>query len=354
MEGGVSKWDSLGPFYSVQFVPFASFLKYIIFCALSALYPIYSDPNLYIRNGFCATMPSMKIVLTATDSRGKNIAFATDSLATYSLKEAVSLVKQEKIDGVHVVNRRKGKYIRSNPNTVSWDNLDHLSLTIYSIMKAVDDLRYVSENPGFRRYWKYYSDNLRDIAQKKEDLIYIDGQPRAPKKHVTQKVASVRKHIFDAAKRFDLDPCTIGAILIDEVTRFLPFEAITDAAALIGKNTSVGIAQVTIKTARGLIKQGYYNPNPKKFLKENIDQISSALLYTYLIQPRHSVFFGAAKMRSDIDSWFKKHGEDISASPEKIGYLYSRGAVDTIRMNSRAKQIGGEFYKLSKKILNGK
>ena len=165
----------------------------------------------------------MKIVLTATDSRGKNLAFATDSLSAHSLKEAVRLAEQEKIEGVHVVNRKKGKYVRSNPNTVSWDNLDHLSLTIYSIMKAVDDLRHVSGNPGFRRYWKYYTANLRDLAKKKEDLIYIDGQ-----------------------------------------------------------------------------------------------------------------------------------GEDISGSPEKIGYLYSRGTVDEIRINSRARQIGGEFYKLSKKILNGK
>jgi hypothetical protein len=297
----------------------------------------------------------MKIVLTATDSRGKNLAFATDSLAAYSLKDAVRLAEKDGIEDVHVVNRRKGKYVRSNPNTVSWDNLDYLSLTIYSIMKAVDDLRYVSANPGFKRYWKYYTANLRDLAKKKKDIIYIDGQPRAPKRHVVQKVTSVRRYILDAAKRFDLDPHTIGAILIDEVTRFTPFEEITDAVALVGVNTSVGISQVKIKTVRWLIKKGYYNPNPKdkKLSKENIDKVSSAYLYTYIIQPKHNVFFGAAKMRSDIDGWLSKQSEDISDSPEKISYLYSKGTVDRIRINSRAKQIGGEFYQLSKKILHG-
>jgi hypothetical protein len=297
----------------------------------------------------------MKIVLTATDSRGKNLAFATDSLAAYSLKEAVRLAEKDEIEGVHVVNRRKGKYVRSNPNTVSWDNLDHLSLTIYSIMKAVDDLRHVSGNPGFKRYWKYYTVNLRDLAKKKEDIIYIDGQPRAPKRHVVQRVTSMRKHVHDSAKRFDLDPYTIGAILIDEVTRFTPFEEITDAVALVGINTSVGVAQVAIRTAKGLIKKGCYNPNPKdrKLSKENISKVSSAHLYIYLIQPKHNVFFGAAKMQSDIESWMSRRGEDISGSPEKIGYLYSRGTVDTIRIDSRAKKIGGEFYKLSRKILHG-
>lgn len=298
-------------------------------------------------------MPAMKIVLTATDSRGKNLAFATDSLAAYSLKEAVRLAEQEKIEGVHVVNRKNGKYMRSNPNTVSWDNLDHLSLTIYSIMKAVDDLRYVSGNPGFRRYWKYYTTNLRDFAKKKEDIIYIDGQPRVTKQHVVQKVISVRKYILDAAKRFDLNPYTIGAILIDEVARLSPFEEIMDAIAFVGINTSVGISQVKVKTARWLVKQGYYNPNPKKFSKENIDKTPSAFLYAYLIQPKQNIFFGAAKMRSDIDGWLSRKGEDISDNPEKIGYLYSKGTVDTIRIDSRAKQIEGEFYKLSKNILHG-
>lgn len=59
-------------------------------------------------------------------------------------------------------------------------------------------------------------------------------------------------------------------------------------------------------------------------------------------------------MRSDIDGWMSKRGVDISRSPEKIGYLYSRGTVVEIRIDDRAKQIGGEFYKLSQEILNAK
>ena len=54
----------------------------------------------------------MKIILVATDSRGKNLVFVSDTLGAYSLQDAVQLAKEGKLDNVYPVHRGTGIYLR--------------------------------------------------------------------------------------------------------------------------------------------------------------------------------------------------------------------------------------------------
>ncbi len=63
-----------------------------------------------------------------------------------------------------------------------------------------------------------------------------------------------RELVFEAAEKFDIDPYLLGAILIDEIARLIPFESIVDKIELsiLGRNTSFGVAQVKTDTANAI------------------------------------------------------------------------------------------------------
>ena len=157
----------------------------------------------------------------------------------------------------------------------------------------------------------------------------------------------------DVLRAYSLDE---SIKLTKQIARVHPWEDALDKlfSAHIGTNTSVGIAQVKIGTVRELIAKECYNPNPddKKLSKANIMKTSKAYLYAYAVQPRHSIRFGAARIRQIIDHW--AHEIDLSSRPEIVGTLYS-WKLGTPHpdpgTNDRGTQIAREFYPLAKNIL---
>lgn len=298
----------------------------------------------------------MNIILVVTDTRGKNLVFAVDIFKAYSVDEAKRLATNNKLQGVHIVHTGAGSYLRANPNVLVGDNLDILSVSSHKFFAALDNLNIALPLPGFKLYWKLYQTYLKDRGEKREQVILIDNRPRTTVEHVTEKFAPHRKLVFDAADNFSIDPYLLGAIIIDEIGRASMFEGIFDVllASFVGWNSSAGIAQVTMETARGLIKQGYYNPNPrdKKLSKKHIDKTPRSYLYTYVVQPKHCIYFAAAKMRSLVDEWQSK--ADLTKMPEIIATLYHLPYVKPNadpEPNDRGLQIVNEFYPLAKKIL---
>ena len=170
------------------------------------------------------------------------------------------------------------------------------------------------------------------------------------------RLQSNEDHIFGAAKRFDADPYLLGAIIIDEIVRANPIEEITDVLGLyfIGKNTSAGVAQVKVETARALIQDGYYNPEPNdiQLSPENIHKTRRSYLYDIVKKPAHSIHFAAARIRDLIDKW--KRFVDLTKRPEIIATLYSMGKSphSDPKPNERGFQIANEFYRLTKQWLH--
>ena len=162
-------------------------------------------------------------------------------------------------------------------------------------------------------------------------------------------------NLFSAAKRFKVDPYLLGAIVIDEIAQFTPFEDVFENLAVffIGKNVSAGVAQVKIDTARDLIQKSYYNPDPNnpKLSPMKVGKILRMDLYEYVKQPEHSIFFAAARMRELADRW--KRFVNLDTMPEIVSTLYhlpddKKKPHGNPQPNERGLQIAHEFYKLAK------
>lgn len=300
-------------------------------------------------------MIPMKVILVVTNSGKKNFVFVTDDLRARSLKEAISLTIKGALEVMHIVKAKVGKYLRSNPNMKLEDNLDTTSVTAYRIVKAVDTLDFIIFYPAFQAYWKLRQAYLKRLQNQGKKIIVVDGYLATPKEFVVDTLLKHRGYIFAAAKRFSINPYTLGAIMIDEYARISMLDVLTDEVLLTLHDPSVGIAQVAIETARSLIKQGYYNPNPddRALSEKNIDKASREHLYAYVVQPKHNVHFAAAKIRERIDFWSPRL--DISNRPDMIQYTYARGNKVTLeqlkKLDARARQTRREFYPLAKQIL---
>ena len=298
----------------------------------------------------------MKIVLVVTDSKGENLVFSTDSLKAYSLDESIKLAKRSKLDSVHTVKTGRGAYLRSNPNVTEDDNLDSLSISANHLYLSLDDFTCLLSPKKFKSCAQHLELHFSMIEERGEHVIYIENHPLITREQVIAKLKPYRNIVLSAAERFSIDPYTLGAIIIDEIARVNPWEEILDklGKAFVGINTSAGIAQVKVETARELIQRGYYNPNPSdsKLSQKNIAKTSRSHLYTYVERARHSIYFSAARIRQIIDHW--AHEIDLSNRPEIIGTLYS-WKLGTPHpdpgTNDRGTQIAREFYPFAKNIL---
>lgn len=298
----------------------------------------------------------MKITLVITDSKGKNIVFVTDEGSSHSLSEAIELTKAKKIYDVHVVKSGRGSYLRSNPNETATDNLDALSISGNHVYLSIRDFACITSLSKKKRKACLHHLELHGsmIKERENDIIYIEEHPLITHEKITTTLQPYRKIILAGAKEFSIDPNILGAILIDEVARAAPWEKVLDKLVLVGRNSSAGLAQVTMDTAKDIIKAGYYNPNPsdKKLIPETIHTTSRKHIYDYVIQPHHNIRFAAARIRQTIDYWANEI--DLSSRPEILGTLYNQGLGNPKshpEASNRGRQISEEFYPFIKKVL---
>jgi len=297
----------------------------------------------------------MKIILVTTDTRRKNLVFVSEELKSFSLEEAIDLAQDGKIEGVCAVNRSAGTYLRTKPSVPKSEEFETLSITGRNLLSYAQDARHAVSTPALSRYVELY------LASLKEGKLFIKpvGRPKVLTAAVKEKFTPHRSYIFAAAKKFDIDPKLLGAIIIDEIARLAPFEEIINAleAHIVGLNVSIGIAQVKIDTAHDLIKKGVYHPNPDdmKLPFKRLTNASRAYLYVYLIQPKHNIFFAAGFIRFVIDFW--KVEINLAKRPEIIATLYHQGygkPHPKPESDERGEQITKEFYRLSKRWLREK
>lgn len=195
---------------------------------------------------------------------------------------------------------------------------------------------------------------MENINLDDESYLFINGTPRKLKTQSFEHIRKFRLIILEAAHYQNIDPNTLGAILIDEYLRMGLLDWF-DWVSIIGRETTIGIGQVNVETASGLIKQKLYNPNPadEKLKPETIDTTSKAHLYIYIDEPAHSTNLSAAKIRYDINRWSPE--VDISDRPDILGTLYSREDIKVHskpESNDRGRQIANEFYPIAKDALS--
>lgn len=294
----------------------------------------------------------MKIILAATGAKGRNVVFVSDALQVYTLEEAARLVKEGKLENLYAVNAQRGVYLRAKRATPKREQLEQLSVSSRQLFAHANDTCVAVSTPALARYLQLYEHTLQKDGG---PLIIIEEKAKITKDEAKAMLTPHEDDIFDAARKFKVDPYLLGAIIIDEIARIKPFEDVGEALLVffVGKNASGGIAQVKIETARGLIRDGYYNPNPRdpKLFPERVRNASRAHLYQYVKKPKHSIFFAAAKMRSVIDAWEKF--VNVSSKPDIVATLYSlyKDPHARPKPSERGTQIANKFYQLAKEWL---
>ncbi|MEK7122421.1 MAG: hypothetical protein AAB855_01040, partial [Patescibacteria group bacterium] len=233
--------------------------------------------------------------------------------------------------------------------------LETLSITCRTVFAYAQDARRRRNIPSLNNYIRLYALSLK----KGRAYILPVGQPKVLRVLAAEaraRFVSNKKHIFGAAKEFSIDPALLGAVIIDEIARLLPFEDIIDAMGgdIIGWNVSIGVAQVKIDTAHDLIRKGIYHPNLKdrSLPYARLTNAGRRYLYDYLILPKHNVRFAAAFIRYVFDFWSEYI--DLSNRADIIGTLYHQGYGDpkmNPESNDRGRQIATEFYPVAKRWL---
>lgn len=296
----------------------------------------------------------MRIILVATNARSKSQVFVSDSLKVLSLQEALLHADSGTLEDLFVVRGTYGKYLRSTPNASGKDNLDTLSVSAADIIQYANRTKHAQSTDTISNYTARY---FASLTEKGGPFLKPVGDHKALIADVKNKLIPHAKIIAQAAKEFDIDPHLLGAILIDEIARLDPFEDILEFLGLkiLGRNVSVGVAQVKLETANGLIKKGLYNPNPddKKLpFAGTLSNKNREYLYRYVIEPKHNIRFAAAYIQSIIEVWSAHI--DLAELPEIIATLYSKGYGDpkpNPTASERGAQIMKEFYPLAKKWL---
>lgn len=294
----------------------------------------------------------MKIILVATDTRGKNLVFVSDSHKALSLEDAIRVADKDLLENAYSVNGTSGAYLRSLPNALQKDNLDALSVTAADIIAYANRTRHFQSTDVISLYAAHY---IASLLEHNVPFIETTDGDKEFTDRVRDTIMSYAGIITQAAKEFDVDRNLLGAILIDEVVRMSPFEEIQDRflSNLLGRNVSVGIAQIKLETANTAIKRGLYNPNwkDKKLpFSGTLSNKDRQHLYQYVIEPKHNIRFAAAYMRDIINVWAKKI--DLSKRPEIVATLYPQGYGNPKpdpESNERGDQVAAEFYRLAKK-----
>ena len=296
----------------------------------------------------------MKITLVITNPGGKNLVFLTNSLKTLSLEEAIDKAKTNSLDNLFVIKGKYGEYLRGVPNKSENDNLNTLSVTASDIMSFVNHTRHFKSTDAISLHT---AQHISSIIESGKPFLETTEGDKAFVSVVRDVIKLHSSIIIQTAKEFDIDSYLLGAIIIDETVRMSQFEEIQDKylLKLLGRNVSVGVAQVKLETANGLIKNELYNPNPDDTeipFSGNLRKADREHLYEYVIQPKHNICFAAARIRGLIKEWSKYI--DISNMPEILGTLYHRSYVAPYAHpgpNDRGTQIADEFYLLANKWL---
>ncbi len=289
----------------------------------------------------------MDIILRVMSKPAEKELFIDENLKIYNKEDIVFLVKQKKIDDLYLAKRKGKIYIRSKPNIKTADNISYKTISNTELIAFCKNYAKANTDKKIKRY-----DDVCRERRKKNFIIVKDDKGDFTSTKTSDDIEThLKKHkniILTASKKQNIDPLLLSAILIDEYCRMGWDDWLDWLGALNVKDTSVGIAQIKLSTAREILKKRYYNPVPGKITYQS----PPAQIWLCLNQPEHSIQFSAAAVRLSIDYWRKKK-IDISKQPRILAYLYSYGYTKDIKgaIVKRCKQISTEFYQMAKSIL---
>ncbi|OGC21944.1 hypothetical protein A2310_04005 [candidate division WOR-1 bacterium RIFOXYB2_FULL_37_13] len=289
----------------------------------------------------------MDIILRVINRSTKKELFIDNNLKIYDKEEVLLFITQQKINNLSLAKRNGKTYIKSKPNAKTTDNIFSKSISSTELISFYKNYTKAITDKNIKKY-----DDVRRKQQKKNFITIKDDKgdfvSTKTDNDIKNHLKKYKGVIFKAAREQKIDPFLLGAILIDEYCRMGWDDWLDWLGALNIKDTSVGIAQIKLSTAREILKKCYYNPAPGQITHQS----PSMQIWLYLNRPEHSIQFSAAVIKLSIVYWQKKK-IDISKETRVLAYLYSYGYTKDIKRAKvkRCIQISVEFYQMAKSIL---
>ncbi len=252
-------------------------------------------------------------------------AFVLEDFQVLSLEEILSLVRENKIYKVHIVNKKNAQFIRSDRNARKEDNLNNRIIHA----KKVPDFFKNLKNKFIKFYVLAYAKYL-ELNYAKDELLYLENIARITKSTIKEKFFPLIQSIENAARENNISSKLLASILVDEVPRSGP-DDLFDILGYVGVNTSVGIAQIKVSTLKDLVE--------RKYVKIDKEKKSNKELYKLLSDNVFSTQVAAAHIRSIKDS--RKRWK-VELKDSAIAEDYSRGASKLDAL-SRGKSIVDEI-----------
>ncbi len=134
-------------------------------------------------------------------------------------------------------------------------------------------------------------------------------------------ISKYARDIIKAGEMYNVDPVIIAGCIYAEQVLNLDIEDLGDILCIFGRNTSVGLGQMTIETAYLLEDKGYVSKTdtwigPFFYFRRQ-------LVISRLFNNKTNITYVAAYLRYLIDVW--SVAIDISNMPDILGTLYSGG-----------------------------
>ncbi len=167
-------------------------------------------------------------------------------------------------------------------------------------------------------YIEFYADRKPILHEVGLSLKYTENETEKRASDIIQNNALIIK---DSAKEFEVDHVIVGAVIYQEQATNVNFvDTLTDyIGGLLGLNTSIGVGQVRVNTAKTLEKF-YPKLDPHRqdswFIDYNIVRMER------LKDPLTNIRYVAAKIHFSQERW-EKAGFDIKDKPEILGTLYN-------------------------------
>lgn len=189
------------------------------------------------------------------------------------------------------------------------------------------------------------STNKFDVYNKDKDRI----------KRATKAISDNAAYIKEAAKKYGVNPAILGAcIYTEQYWNYNWIDVLTDVPAY-WHDTTVGVAQVKISTAKALEDCGYIEVT-KPIVGQSADSSLSReeLICEKLTYPKTCIMYAAAYLKYFQDRW-KKFYPTIDGSTAVLATLYNQGEVKPPHSNPGSSPFGvfaRANYENVKKILN--
>lgn len=234
------------------------------------------------------------------------------------------------VDGVITKSIKEGKF-------KYWYLIGGLLKWFSKIQQGEKKEACINLNPGLDsgiHYIEFWADRMPVFKKIKLGFKYVQTQSSV---RATNLIKTYSPEILGVSKEFKIDPVFVGAVIYQEQSTNVNFiDTLTDyIGGLLHVNTSIGIGQVRIGTAKSLENIfPVLNPLDKK---KDPWADSNTVRVERLKDPWTNIRYVAAKIKFDLDKW-DKAGVDIYNRPEIIGTLYNIEDIDNpIEPNVNAK-----------------